>query len=63
MTKLSKELEIEPDAKEIEEDINKVLAKYGGVEDMEKNIDMQQLYNYTKMKLTNEKVFKEILKF
>ncbi len=63
MSKLAEELGIEADSKEVEEEMNKVLARYRGVEDMEKNVDMQQLYNYTKMTLTNKKVFDEILKF
>ncbi len=63
MTKLSEELEVKVDSEEIEEEMNKVLAKYRGVEDMEKNIDTQQLYNYTKMTLTNKKTFEEIINF
>jgi FKBP-type peptidyl-prolyl cis-trans isomerase (trigger factor) len=45
-------------AEEIEEEMNRVLAYYKGTGDMEKNVDMERLYNYTKGVLTNEKVFK-----
>jgi trigger factor len=50
--------EISVPAKEIEEEMNRVLAYYKGMGDMEKNVDMERLYNYTKGVLTNEKVFK-----
>jgi trigger factor len=50
--------EIEIPAKEVEEEMNRVLAYYKGMGDMEKNIDMERLYTYTKGVLTNEKVFK-----
>jgi len=50
--------EIEVPAKEIEEEMNRVMAYYKSMPDMEKNIDMERLYTYTKGVLTNEKVFK-----
>jgi len=50
--------EIEIPAKEVEEEMNRVLAYYKGMGDMEKNVDMERLYIYTKGVLTNEKVFK-----
>ena len=50
--------EIEIPAKEVEEEMNRVLAYYKGMGDMEKNVDMERLYTYTKGVLTNEKVFK-----
>ena len=50
--------EIEVPSKEIEEEMNRVLAYYKSVPDMEKNVDMERLHNYTKGVLTNEKVFK-----
>lgn len=63
IAKLGEELEIEVKVEEIEEEINKVLAKYKGVKDMENNIDTQQLYNYTKMTMMNQKTFEEILSY
>lgn len=50
--------EIEIPAKEVEEEMNRVLAYYKGMGDMEKNVDMERLYAYTKGVLINEKVFK-----
>jgi trigger factor len=50
--------QIEVPASEIEEEMNRVMAYYRSVPDMEKNLDMERLYNYTKGVLTNEKVFK-----
>jgi trigger factor len=50
--------EISVPAGEIEEEMNRVMAYYKSTGDMEKNIDMERLYNYTKGVLTNEKVFK-----
>ncbi len=49
---------IQVESKEIEEEMNKVLAYYKNIPDMEKNVDMERLYEYTKGILTNEKVFK-----
>jgi trigger factor len=49
--------EMEIDSKDIEAEMNKTLAMYKGVKDMEKNIDMGQLYEYTKGVMRNDKVF------
>jgi trigger factor len=48
---------IKIDAKEIEEEMNKVLAYYKNTGSMEKDVDMERLYSYTKGVLLNEKVF------
>lgn len=48
---------IEISTSEIEEEMNKTIAYYKSVPDMEKNVDLERLYNYTKGVLTNEKVF------
>lgn len=45
------------DAKEIEIEVNKNLQYYKNLEDAQRNIDMERLYNYTKGSLENEKVF------
>ncbi|MCK4635308.1 MAG: trigger factor [Candidatus Moranbacteria bacterium] len=57
LEELNKELEIKIPSTEIEEELNKTLAQYKGVKDMEKNIDMQQLYEITKGILSNKKAF------
>jgi trigger factor len=49
--------EIKADAKEIEDKANKTLQYYKKVQDAEKNIDMERLYNYTKGVLENDKLF------
>ncbi len=45
------------ESQEIEEEMNKVIAYYKNMGSLEKNIDMERLYNYTKGVLLNEKVF------
>jgi len=49
---------ISPESKEIEEQMNKTLALFKSQGDLEKNVDMEKLYNYVKSTLTNEKVLK-----
>jgi trigger factor len=49
--------EIKVDAKEVEAEMNKTLTYYKNVKDMEKNIDMERLYNYSKNMLESEKTF------
>jgi trigger factor len=49
--------EIKADTKEIEEEANKTLQYYKKVKDVDKNIDMERLYNYTKGVLENNKLF------
>jgi trigger factor len=48
---------IEVPSSQIEEEMNRVMAYYKSVPDMEKQVDMERLYTYTKGVLTNEKVF------
>jgi trigger factor len=48
---------IAPESSEIEEELNKTLAYLKKQSDVEKNLDMERIYNYTKGVLTNEKVF------
>jgi len=62
LEKLGEELEIKPQSDEIEAEMNKTLAMYKGVADIEKQLDMKQLYNYTQGVLRNKKVFEELLK-
>jgi len=57
LKELAKLEEVQVDAKEIEAEMNKTMAYYKNVKDMEKNIDMERLYNYTKGILENGKVF------
>lgn len=55
---VAKEENIEVASEKIEAEINKTLAQYKNVKDVEKNIDMVRLYNYVKGTLQNEEVFK-----
>lgn len=48
---------IAADAAEIEAEMNKTMQYYKNVKNMEKNIDMERLYNHVKGMLENEKVF------
>jgi trigger factor len=57
LQEIAKMEEIGVDSKEIEEEMNKTLQYYKKVKDIEKNIDMERLYNYTKGTMENEKVF------
>ena len=49
--------EIKVESSKIEEEMNKTLQYYKKEKDLEKNIDLGRLYDYTKGVLTNEKVF------
>lgn len=62
LEQLAEDQEINIDNKKIEEEMNKTLAMYKGVEDMEKNIDMGQLYEYTKGVMQNDAVFEMLEK-
>ncbi len=57
LEQIAEDEEIVIDSKEIEEEMNKTLAMYKGVQDIEKNIDMGQLYEYTKGVMRNDRVF------
>lgn len=48
---------ISADSAEIEAEINKTMQYYKNVKNLEKNIDMERLYNHVKGMLENEKVF------
>jgi trigger factor len=54
---IAKEQDIKAESAEIEAEMNKTIQYYKGVKDMEKNIDTERLYNYSKGMLENEKVF------
>lgn len=58
LEELAKIREFEIPSEKIEEEMNKTLQYYKNVKNLEKNIDTQKLYNYTKGVLMNEKVFK-----
>jgi len=58
LKEIAKAEEIDVPSGEVEEEMNKVLAYYKSVGNMEKNIDMERLYIYAKGILANEKVFK-----
>lgn len=57
LTKIAEEKEIDVPQEEVEKEMNKTLEQYKGVEDLEKNVDLNALYNYTKGTMVNEKVF------
>lgn len=50
-----REITVKP--QEVEAEMNKTLQQYKNVKDIEKNIDMKKLYNYSKSILENERVF------
>jgi len=58
LKEIAKAEEIGVPSKEVEEEMNKVLAYYKSVPNMEKNVDMERLYSYAKGIISNEKVFK-----
>lgn len=51
-----KEKEIEVPSEDVEAEMNKAMAQYKNVKDVEKNIDLGRLYNYIKGMMQNEKV-------
>lgn len=62
LEKVAKEVEIEISAEKIEAEINKTMAQYKNIKDVEKNIDLARLYNYVKGNLQNEEVFEMLEK-
>ncbi len=62
ITEIAKLDEVKVETSEVEAEMNKTLQYYKNVKDMEKNIDMERLYNYTKGVLENEKVFEMLEK-
>lgn len=52
--------EINIDSKIVEDEMNKTLQYYKNIQNMEKNIDMERLYAYTKDTLENEEVFSRL---
>lgn len=62
LEQIASDEEMNIDSKDIEAEMNKTLTMYKGVKDMEKNIDMGQLYEYTKGVMQNDKVFEMLEK-
>ncbi|TSD01737.1 MAG: Trigger factor [Parcubacteria group bacterium Athens0714_25] len=62
LEEVAKQKEIEISSEKIEAEMNKLLAQYKGVKDLEKNMDMERVYSYVKGMLTNEEVFKVLEK-
>lgn len=56
LEEVAKEKEIEITSEEVEAEMNKTLAQYKKIKDVEKNIDLGKLYNYIKGMKQNEKV-------
>ncbi len=48
---------IDVSASEVEEEVNRILARYPDIEKVKSQIDIEQLAEYTKGRLKNEKVF------
>ncbi len=57
LNRIAKDREIKVSGKEIEEEMNKTLSRYGDVKSLEKNIDLKRMYSYAEGMLINEKVF------
>jgi trigger factor len=57
LKEIAKAEEIKVPSDEVEEEMNKVLAYYKSVGNIDKNVDMERLYAYAKGILSNEKVF------
>lgn len=57
LEEIAKEQEIKVENGKVEEEMNKTLQYYKKEKDMEKNIDLRRLYDYTKGVLMNEKTF------
>ncbi|NTU66349.1 MAG: trigger factor [Candidatus Moranbacteria bacterium] len=62
LREISKEESIEVPHEEIEAEMNKTLQYYKSVKNVEKDIDLERLYNYTKVTLENDKVFEMLEK-
>ncbi|EKE11959.1 MAG: Trigger factor [uncultured bacterium] len=56
LEEVAKEKEIEVANEEVEAEMNKTLAQYKKIQDVEKNIDLGKLYNYVKGMMQNERV-------
>jgi trigger factor len=52
-----KECEIDADAAEIETEMNKVLSRYKNLKSVEKDVDTQKLYSYSRNVVVSEKAF------
>jgi trigger factor len=62
LEQLAKDEKVEVKSEQIEEEMNKTLQYYHNVKDVEKKLDMDQLYRYIKGTLINEEVFKMLEK-
>lgn len=62
LEEVAKEKEIEVPSEEVEAEMNRTLAQYKKIKDVEKNIDLAKLYNYTKGTMQNEKVLEMLEK-
>ena len=62
LKEIAKLEEINIEHKIVEDEMNKTLQYYKNIQNIEKNIDMERLYTYTKDMLENEEVFKGLEK-
>jgi trigger factor len=60
LEEVAKEKEIKITNEEIEAEMNKTLAQYKKIKDVEKNLDLGKLYNYVKGVMQNEKVLETL---
>jgi len=60
LEEIGKREKIEATAEEVEEEVNKVIKHYPNWEAIKSQIDMEQLKEYTKGRLRNEKVFEAL---
>ena len=57
LREIAKKEEIEVSDKEVKEEVNKILKRYPDLKTVEKDLDLEKLRQYTKERITNEKVF------
>jgi len=62
LREIAKDESIEVPHDEIEAEMNKTLQYYKSVKNVEKDIDLERLYSYTKITLENDKVFEMLEK-
>ncbi len=60
LEKFGEHFKIEPSSEEIQEEMNKVLGAYQGMEGMQDKINMEEMYGYTKGIMRNNSVFDKL---
>lgn len=62
LERMGEEFEIDPKSEDVQDEMNKTLATYGDMKELEGKIDMQEMYQYTKGIMRNNMVFDELEK-